>query len=167
MAWHIDVHCICVYWLFDLCCTSHPASKASLKKPSEIECLAADSESLIWFNQYEAEVRRFNLVRVDVLEMSEIGVLLLPWPKAFLPVVVSVIGIMLPPSLGLEVAGVLAGIESLLGGLALPDLSLPEKSRTLTLLLTLEAPTLLPLKRKCYFLKDTHISKIEPPDKKY
>lgn len=54
---------------------------------------------------------------------------------------------MLPPSFGLEVAGALAGIESLLGGLALPDFSLPEKSRTLTLLLTLEAPKLLPLKR--------------------
>jgi len=46
-----------------------------LKKPSEIECLAAVSESLIWFNQYEAEVRRLNFV---VLEISEMGVLLLP-----------------------------------------------------------------------------------------
>jgi len=55
---------------------------------------------------------------------------------------------MLPPSLGLEVAGALAGIESLLGGLALPDLSLPLKSITLTLLLTLEAPKILPLKKK-------------------
>lgn len=54
---------------------------------------------------------------------------------------------MLPPSLGPEVAVALAGMESLLGGLALPDLSLlPEKSRTPTLLLTLEA--VLPLKIK-------------------
>jgi len=57
-----------------LCSTSHPASKASLKKASEIEWLVAVSESLIWFSQYEAEVKRFNFV---VLEISEMGVLLL------------------------------------------------------------------------------------------
>jgi len=45
-----------------------------LKKASEIEWLVAVSESLIWFSQYEAEVKRFNFV---VLEISEMGVLLL------------------------------------------------------------------------------------------
>ena len=40
----------------------------------------------------------------------------------------------------------LAGMDSLLGGLPLPDLSLPGKSRTLTLLLTLDS--VLPLKLK-------------------
>ena len=72
---------MCVYFCIlpiDMLCTSHPASKASLKNPSETECLAADSESLIWFNQYEADVRRLNLIRLDVLEMSEEGVWLLP-----------------------------------------------------------------------------------------
>jgi len=66
---------------------------------------------------------------------------------------------MLPPSFGLEVAGALVGIESLLGGLVLlPDLSLPEKSTTLTLLLTLEAPTLLTLKTK-----HINMAKLTPP----
>ena len=73
--------CPCVFSVLtiDVCCnTSHPASKASLKNPRETECLAADSESLIWFNQYEAEVMRLNLALLDVLEVSEMGVSLLP-----------------------------------------------------------------------------------------
>lgn len=45
------------------------------------------------------------------------------------------------------VGDALAGLENLLGGLALPDLSLAEKSRTPTLLLTVEA--FPPLKQKC------------------
>ena len=56
---------------------------------------------------------------------------------------------MLPTSFGLGVATDLAGMESLLGGLALPDLSLPEKSRTPTLLLTLGV--ILPLKMEMRF----------------
>lgn len=57
---------------------------------------------------------------------------------------------MLPASFGLGVADALAGMESLLGGLALVDLSLPEKSRTPTLLLTLGVLT--PLKMKVTIL---------------
>lgn len=51
---------------------------------------------------------------------------------------------MLPTAFGLGVADALTGLESLLGGLALDDFSLPEKSRTPTLLLTVGV--LLPLK---------------------
>jgi len=51
---------------------------------------------------------------------------------------------MLPTAFGLGVADALTGLENLLGGLALEDLSLPEKSRAPTLWLTLAA--LLPLK---------------------
>lgn len=128
--------------------TSHPASKASLKKPSEIECLAADSETLIWDNQYEALDSILNFIRLDDLEMSDMGVSLLPWPLAdLLLVLVSEIGVMLPDSFGPGVADDLAGIESLLGGLA--DLSLPERSRTPTLLLTLEGGLTLKRKKKC------------------
>jgi len=54
--------------------TSHLASQASLKNPSEIECLAADSDSLIWFSQYEEEDRRLNFIRPGVLELSDAGV---------------------------------------------------------------------------------------------
>jgi hypothetical protein len=57
-----------------MCFTSHPASKASLKNPSEMLCLAADSDSLIWFNQYEAEDKRLNFIRADDLKISETGV---------------------------------------------------------------------------------------------
>lgn len=119
--------------------TSHPASKASLKNPSEMECLLADSESLIWLNQYEAEDKRLNFTRPDDLKMSETGVLILVWGPCPLPDLldlVSEIGVMLPTSFELGVADPLTGMESLLGGLALEDLSLPEKSRTPTLLLT-------------------------------
>lgn len=41
--------------------TSHPASKASLKNPSEIECLEADSAILICDIQYDAEANTLNL----------------------------------------------------------------------------------------------------------
>lgn len=134
--------------------TSHPASKASLKNPSETECFPADSESLIWFDQYEAEDRRLNFTRLDDLKMSETGVWLLlwgPWPLPDLFDLVSEIGVVLPTGFGLGVADALTGMESLLGGLALEDLSLPEKSRTPTLLLTLGV--LLPLKTEVRFFE--------------
>jgi len=57
--------------------TSHPASNANLKKPSEIECLAADSESLICESQYDAEDKTLNFFLV-VLETSETGVSFFP-----------------------------------------------------------------------------------------
>jgi hypothetical protein len=50
----------------------------------------------------------------------------------------------LPTAFGLEVADAFTGMESLLGGFALDDFSLPENSRTPTLLLTLGV--FLPLK---------------------
>jgi hypothetical protein len=64
-------------------------------------------------------------------------------------VLTSEIGVMLPPSFGtgltVDLAGIdLAGIDSLLGGLA--DLSLLDRSRTPTLLLTLDVE--IPLKNK-------------------
>lgn len=138
------VYCLLIYGA-----TSHPASKASLKNPSEMECLAADSDSLIWFNQYEAEDMRLNFIRLEVLKISETGVWLLlggPWPLPDLLVLVSEVGVMLPAIFGLGVVDPLVGMESLLGGLALEDLSLLEKSRTPTLLLTL-----VPLKMKIKF----------------
>lgn len=59
--------------------TSHPASKASLKNPSEIECLATASESLICDNQYDAEDKiQLNLFLLDGLETSETGVSVFP-----------------------------------------------------------------------------------------
>lgn len=122
--------------------TSHPASKASLKKPSEIECLAADSESLIWDIQYDADDKTLNFFRIVVLETLETGVSLFPWPVAELLTLASEIGVMLPASFGTGRTVDLAGMESLLGGLT--DLSLLERSRTPTLLLTLAVE--IPLK---------------------
>jgi hypothetical protein len=60
------------------CNTSHPASNASLKKPSEIECLAADSESLICVSQYDAEDKTLNFFLIVDLETSETGVSVFP-----------------------------------------------------------------------------------------
>lgn len=60
-------------------CTSHPASKASLKNPSETECLATASESLICDNQYDAEDKiQLNLFLLDGRETSETGVSVFP-----------------------------------------------------------------------------------------
>jgi len=56
---------------------------------------------------------------------------------------------MLPTAFGLGVADALTGLESLLGGLALEDLSLPEKLMALTLWLTLGV--FLPLKMQIRF----------------
>lgn len=130
-----------MYWNLH---TSHPASKASLKKPSEIECLATDSEYLIWFSQYDAEDRTLNFFRLDDREISERGVSLFRWVIDNLLALVSEIGVMLPTDFGAELTVDLAGMESLLGGLA--DFSLAERSRTLTLLLTVDVD--LPLKNK-------------------
>lgn len=68
------------------------------------------------------------------LETSETGVQLLPWLAFDLLILVSEIGVIVPVALGNGLVLDLAGIESLRGGLA--DLSLSERSRTLTLLLT-------------------------------
>lgn len=71
-------------------------------------------------------------------------------------VLVSEIGVLLPTGFGLGVADALTGMDSLLGGLALEDLSLPEKSSTPTLLLTLGLA--LPLKIKMRFPENSHIT---------
>lgn len=120
-------------------CTSHPASKASLKSPSEIECLPAASDSLICVSQYDAEERTLNFFRLVDFETSEAGVSLF----TDLLDLASEIGVMLPSSFGAGVPAGLGGLESLLGGLA--GLSLPERSRTPTLLLRVDAG--LPLKK--------------------
>lgn len=133
--------------MIGVCFTSHPASKASLKNPSEMLCFSTFSESLIWLNQYEAEDKRLNFILVDDLKISETGVRVLVGGSWLFPDLldrVSEIGVMLPTAFGLGVADALTGLESLLGGLALEDLSLPENSRTPTLWLTLGI--LLPLK---------------------
>lgn len=114
-----------------------------MKNPSEIECLAASSEYLICDTQYEADDRILYFFRLDDLETSETGVSDFPWLVADLVTLASEMGVMLPTSFDAGVAADLAGIESLLGGLA--GLSLPERSRTPTLLLTLDAG--LPLKK--------------------
>lgn len=121
-----------------ICHTSHPASKASLKNPSETVCWAADSESLICDSQYDADDRTLNFLRFDNLETSESGV----WLLSDLFALASEIGVIMPTDLGTGLVVDLEGIESLLGGF--PDLSFPETSSTLTLLLTVDAS--LPLK---------------------
>ena len=119
-----------------ICHTSHPASKASLKKPREIVCLASDSESLIWDSQYDADDRTLNFLLLDDLETPETGVSFFPRLLAGVFALASEIGVILPTDFGTVLTGDLAGIESLLGGLA--DFSFPESSRTPTLLLTLD-----------------------------
>lgn len=105
-----------------------------MKKPSEIECLAAASESLICCSQYDADNRTLNFLRLDDLGTSESGVSLFAWVLADLRARASDIGVMLLTSLVVLLAFDFAGTESLLGGFA--GLSLPERSRTPTLLLT-------------------------------
>lgn len=152
MCVFLYLYCLWIWiWIWIHGVTSHLASEASLKNPSETECLSADSESLIWFSQYEEEDKRLNFIRLDVLEISEAGVWLLLWDPWTLPdliVLLSEIGVMLPTNLGFGVGdAAFTGLESLLGGLALVDLSLlPEKSRPPTLLLT--CGVLNPLKMK-------------------
>ena len=98
-----------------------------------MECFAADSDSLICDSQYDAEDRMLNFLRLDDLETSETGVSLFPWLLTDFFTLASAKGVMLP---------IVFGTDNLLGGFA--DLSLPESSRTLTLLLTLD--TGFPLK---------------------
>ena len=54
--------------------TSHPASKASLKRAREIECLATDSDILIWESQQEAKPIALSFFRVAAMEALERGV---------------------------------------------------------------------------------------------
>lgn len=151
MCVFLYLYCLWIWiWIWIHGVTSHLASEASLKNPSETECLSADSESLIWFSQYEEEDKRLNFIRLDVLEISEAGVWLLLWDPWTLPdliVLLSEIGVMLPTNFRFGVGDAFTGLESLLGGLALVDLSLlPEKSRPHTLLL--RRGVLNPLKMK-------------------
>lgn len=111
--------------------TSHPASKASLKKPSEIVCLAAHSESLICDSQYDADDKILNFFLLDDFGTSETGVSFFPQIRTELLALASEIGVISPTIFGTGLTVDLAGIESLLGGL--PDFSLLERSRTLTL----------------------------------
>lgn len=117
----------------------HPASNASLKNPSDTECLEAASESLICDSQYDVEDKMLYVFLLD-RETSEAGVSLFPWLLVVLRT--SDIGVMLPTNFRAGLT-VLVGIDSLLGGLV--DLSLADRSRTPTLLLTLDTD-LLPLK---------------------
>lgn len=114
-----------------------------MKNPSETECLAADSDSLICESQYDADDRALNLFRLDALETSDRGVSLLPCALTDRLALVSEIGVMLPTAFGTEPTVDLAGTESLLGGL--PAFSLPDRSRTLTLLLV--GASVLPLEK--------------------
>ena len=142
------IHLSCVFYSMNswkknmISRTSHPASKASLKNPSEIVCLAADSESLICDSQYDADDRTLNFLLFEDLETSETGVSFFGWPLTDLFALASEIGLIVPTDLGTGLTVDLTGIESLLGGF--PNLSFPERSRTLALLLTLDAG--LPLK---------------------
>ena len=152
------IHISCVYYSMNswrknmINHTSHPASKASLKNPSEIVCLAADSESLICDSQYDADDRTLNFLLFDDLETSKTGVSFFVWLLTDLFARASEIGEIVPTDLGTGLTLDLTGIESLLGGF--PNLSFPERSRTLTLLLTLDAG--LPLKD----ISQEHISKV-------
>lgn len=75
-----------------------------------------------------------NFLRLDDKETSETGDF--PWLAADLFTLASEIGVILPTDLGAVLTEDLEGTDSLLGGFA--DFSLPEKSRTATLLLTFD-----------------------------
>lgn len=115
-----------------------------MKKPSEIECLADDSESLTCDSQYDADARILNFLRTDDLETSDSGVSHLSCPLVDLFDLASEIGVTLQADFCRGLTADFAGIDSLLGGFAAFSLSFPESSRTLTLLLILEV---LPLKK--------------------
>ena len=98
----------------------------------------ADSESLIRDNQYDARVRLLYFLLRDDFETTESGVSLFP---VDLFALASDMGVVFPTDLGAGLAVDFAGMDSRLGGFA--DFSLPERSSTPTLLLTLDA--ILPL----------------------
>jgi hypothetical protein len=58
--------------------TSHSDSRASLKKPSDTECLEAASANLICVIQYEIEDSVLNLRLLADMGISDVGVSNLP-----------------------------------------------------------------------------------------
>lgn len=78
-----------------------------------------------------------NFFRLDDFDTSDRGVSLGPWLTPVLFDLASEMGVMLPKDLEAELVLDLEGTERRLGGLE--DFSLPEMSRALTLLATLEA----------------------------
>jgi hypothetical protein len=114
--------------------TSHSDSRASLKKPREIECLEAASASLICVIQYENEDSVLNLRLVVDMDASDVGVSNFPRLSDLLDRTPDT-GVIVPVGVGLGLAPGFVGIECLLGGLA--DVSFTdERSRTHMLLVT-------------------------------
>jgi hypothetical protein len=114
--------------------TSHSDSRASLKKPREIECLEAASASLICVIQYEIEDSVLNLRLVVDMDASDVGVSNFPRLSDLLDRTPDT-GVIVPVGVGLGLAPGFVGIECLLGGLA--DVSFTdERSRTHMLLVT-------------------------------
>jgi hypothetical protein len=109
--------------------TSHSDSRASLKKPSDTECLETASANLIWVIQYEIEDSVLNLRLVVNMDISDVGL-------SYLLEQIPDTGVTVPEGMDFGLAPGLVWMECLLGGLA--DLSFPERSRTHMLLLTSE-----------------------------
>lgn len=115
--------------------TSHSDSRASLKKPREIECLEAASASLICVIQYETEESVLNLRLAVDMDASDVGVSNLPRLSDLLERTPDT-GVIVPVGVGLGLTPGFVGIECLRGGLA--DLSFTAERSRAQLLVTSE-----------------------------